>query len=435
MKRLLLAMLLVSVVLPETSGRRAAAEPIARAAGSPWKTDVDILHAARYSGDYGSFSKGHVYVDAQDRLWLPVNVFFPDKQSHTDAFHPREKQILLMSRDKGLTWTISERPSPAPIHNRVTLPDGTLIELGGTGWLRYPRSEIKRLQDTGYYVWDLGEKEGYCAIIYDLWQKRSTDAGRTWQKRPLHKQLPFFAHFVARGPLRRLDNGTLIYLGYGYGKDDRKFNADSGSNRWESGRSHVYCLRSTDAGKTWNAIRAADGQLSPSGQGFTETFPIIGGQGKLFLMLRTGLGSPAFTVSSSDSGKTWTTAVRTPINAKHPLPTLLDDGTIVCSYQRRTAAPFGVRARFTSDRGKTWSAEIVLRDDVPTSDALSEPDTVEFSDGTLFTAFQGKRFDDQGRQQQFIGGSHWSRDYRQPYAPKLKVPPPRNKFNSKSAKP
>ena len=340
-----------------------------------------------------------------------------------------------MSRDKGLTWTISERPSPAAIHNQVTLPDGTLIELGGSGWLRYPRSEIKRLQDTGYYVWDLGEKEGYCAIIYDLWQKRSTDAGRTWEKRPIHKQLPFFAHFVARGPLRRLDDGTLIYLGYGYGKDGRKFNADSESKRWESGRSHVYCLRSADDGKTWNAIRAADGRLSPSEQGFTETFPIIGDQGKLFLMLRTGLGSPAFTVSSSDSGQTWTTAVRTPINAKHPLPTLLGDGTIVCSYQRRTAPPFGVRARFTSDRGKTWSAEIVLRDDVPTSDALSEPDTVEFSDGTLFTAFQAKKFDDQGRQQQFIGGCHWSRNYRHPYAPKFKVPPLRKKFNSKSAKP
>jgi len=431
MQQPLVGFLLSGGILHVMSAVLLTAEPAAHTAAGRWKLDVDILHAANYAGDYATLGKGHVHVDAQDRLWLPVSVLFPDKQSTTDAFHPREKQILLLSRDKGLTWTISEQPSPAAIHNRVTLPDGTLIELGGSGWLRYPRSEIKRLQDTGYYVWDLGEKEDYCAIIYDLWMKRSTDAGRSWEKRPIHKQLPFFAHFVARGPLRRLDNGTLIYLGYGYGKDDRKFNADSENNRWESGRSHVYCLRSTDDGKTWKAIRAADGRLSPSAQGFTETFPIIGGQGKLFLMLRTGLGSPAFIVSSSDSGQTWTKAVRTPINAKHPLPTLLDDGTIVCSYQRRTAPPFGVRARFTSDRGKTWSAEIVLRDDVPTSDALSEPDTVEFSDGTLFTAFQGKRFDDQGRQQQFIGGSHWSRDYRRPFSPKLKVPPPRKKFNSK----
>jgi hypothetical protein len=435
MKRYLPAMLLVSVVLPETSARLASAEPIARGAGSPWKTDVDILHAARYSGDYGRFSKGHVSVDDQDRLWLPVNMFFPDKRSNTDAYHPREKQILLWSHDKGLTWQISDRPSPAPSHNRVTLADGTIVEMGGSGWIRYPRTEIKRLQHAGYYVWDLGEKEDYCAIIYDLWQKRSTDRGQTWKKEEIHTQLPFFAHFVARGPLRLLDRGTLVYFGYGFGKDDRKHNSDPQSIVWESGQSHVFCLRSNDGGQSWNMARAANGQLSPSKQGFTETFPIIGGDGKLFLMLRTGLGSPAFTVSSSDSGQTWTNVIRTPIVAKHPLPTLLKDGTIVCSYQRRTAPPFGVRARFTSDQGKTWSAEIVLRDDVPISDGLAEPNTVELSDGTLFTAFQGKKFDDQGRQRPFIGGCRWSRDYRQPYAPKLKVPPQRKKFNSKSAKP
>lgn len=43
------------------------------------------------------------------------------------------------------------------------------------------------------------------------------------------------------------------------------------------------------------------------------------------------------------------------------------------SYQRQSARPFGVRANFTSDRGKIWSEEIVLRDDVPISNGLAEP--------------------------------------------------------------
>ena len=67
---------------------------------------------------------------------------------------------------------------------------------------------------------------------------------------------------------------------------------------------------------------------------------------------------------------------RSPIPAKHPLLMKLRDGTLVCSYQRRTAPPFGVRARFTSALGKTGSEETVLRDDVPFSNALAEPNTV-----------------------------------------------------------
>ena len=435
MGHLLLRTILVAGALGVVQGELAGAEPVGSTGTAGWKVDVDILHATAYGGRYGSYSKGHVFVDRKDRLWLPVNVFFPDDEQNTDAYHPLVTRIVLVSDDKGLTWKTTDRKLPAPSHNRVTMPGGTIVEMGTSGWIRYPRSEIKRLQKQGYYVWDLGAGNDYCAIIYGLWQKVSTDGGKTWQKREIHKQLPFFAHFVARGPLRLLDDGTLVFLGYGYGKDERKYNDDPKSITWENGRSHVFCVRSSDGGKTWKAVRAADGRLSPSDSGFTETFPIINGDGRMFLMLRTGLGRPAFTVSSSNGGRTWSKVIRTPIHAKHPLPMKLRDGTLVCSYQRRTAPPFGVRARFTSDLGKTWSEEIVLRDDVPLSNALAEPNTVQFSDKTLFTAFQGLKIDDKGRPWPFIGGCHWSRDYRRPYTVKLKIPKRRKKFNSKRAKP
>ena len=189
-------------------------------------------------------------------------------------------------------------------------------------------------------------------------------------------------------------------------------------------------MRSENGGQTWQSIRAADGRLSPTVHGFNETFPVIESDGSMFVVLRTGLGMDAYSTSSSDGGRTWTEAGRTPIRAKHPVPTLLRDGAIVCSYQRRFAAPFGVRARFTDDRGATWSEEIVLRDDVPISDGLAEPDTVELSDGTLFTAFKAKKLDDRGSEWPFVAGTHWTRNYLSPAVPELEAPGRSEKLNT-----
>lgn len=402
----------------------------------PWKIDVDIVHGARYGEEYGSFSKGHLHVDADDRLWLPVVAYFPDREQRTDAWAPRHESLLLLSQDRGLTWAITDRPWPGPQHNRVAMPDGALLEMGGSGYARYPRTDVARLEEAGYHVWDLGPEDDYCAIIHDLWLRRSTDGGQTWKKRQIDEQLPFFAHFVGRGPLRRLDDGSLIYLAYGCTPQERIPVADDPTatvrdrlHHFGHGRWSVYCVRSDDDGATWAAVRAADGRLSPLGHGFNETFPIITGGGDLFVLLRTGLATDAYSVTSADGGRTWTEAVRTPIRAKHPLPTRLRDGAVVCSYQRRFAEPFGVRARFSADFGATWGEEIVLRDDIPLSDGLAEPSTVELSDGTMFTAFQGHKLDDQGRPWPFVGGTRWTRDYRGPFAPALEVPESCEKYN------
>ena len=403
----------------------------------PWKIDVDILQSALYDGRYSTFSKGHLQVDDNDHLWMPLAIFFPGEETTTDAWSPLAREIMLFSRDSGRSWEITERASPAAVSNRVTMPDKTIIEVGGSGYIRFPRTEIQRLEQEGYQVWDLGPEDDYCAIVYDLVMKRSSDGGMTWQEQPIHEQLPFFAHLVGRGPLRLLDDGSLVYFAYGSTPDERILvaedptsTADNRLHTYGHGRWSVYCLRSDDGGDSWQAIRAADGKLSPLVHGFSETFPVITGNGNLFVLLRTGLGSHAYSVSSSDGGRSWTRAVQTPIQAKHPLPTLLADGSIVCSYQRRFAPPFGIRARFTADDGKTWSEEIVLRDDLPLSNGLAEPTTVELSDGTLFTAFQGKKLDDEGRPWDFVGGCHWSRNYRQAFAPRLEVPEQTRKINS-----
>ena len=383
----------------------------------PWKYDVDILFNPQYTP-----ARNNAYYDEEeDRIWLQASAIFAAESAgdHTDAYAARSTHVILVSEDKGLTWEITDCEWPAPPPNRTTLPDGTILEFGSNGWERHPRSDIGRLTQKGYFVWDLGEEAGYCAIIYNIWMRRSTDSGRTWEEKPIHEQLPFFAHLVCRFNPTVLDDGALVFFAYGYGKEAR----------YSGSRSSAYYLRSTDAGDTWGLVMMADGKHSSSDNGFTEIFPVVHSDGRIFSMLRTELGQDAYAVRSFDGGKTWSQPERTPIRAKHPDLRSLKDGSFLCTYQRRFQEPLGIRARFTSDMGQTWSEEVVIRDGIPISNGLASPLTLELSDGTLFTLFNAQKYIDDGTKKGFIGGSRWTRDYRRAYGPELPVPPLTPKFN------
>ena len=55
------------------------------------------------------------------------------------------------------------------------------------------------------------------------------------------------------------------------------------------------------------------------------------------------------------------------------------------TYARRSA-PFGQMARISHDNGRTWSEELVLRDDGPDGD-LGYPCTAENQSGDLVTVY------------------------------------------------
>ena len=378
----------------------------------PWKYDVDILR----SGQYEALMQSHVYCDEQDRLWLPATMSF-DAKTTTDAYIGQAQDVLLLSQDLGFTWRMTDQPHPNPPDPPVKLADGTIAKTSSSGWVRYPRGQFDQLWNEGHYVWDLGEELGFCAVHKDLWLHRSRDGGRTWNKSAVHEQLAFFAHLVEMDRLLILNDGVLIAFVYGYPPERR--DSDSGLG----GRSNAYSVRSLDSGDTWQLVMMADGDLSPSPRGFGEIYPLVFDDGRIFAMLRTALAQFAYLVTSRDGGRTWTDPVKTPIRAKHPRPTLLRDGTILVTYQRRFAEPYGVRARFTADFGESWSEPVIIRDDIPYPDGLHQPNTVELSDGTLFTTFDAKKYDDDGRPWPFIGGSRWTRTYRRPYGPKLEPPP------------
>ena len=64
---------------------------------------------------------------------------------------------------------------------------------------------------------------------------------------------------------------------------------------------------------------------------------------------------------------------------------MLPDGRLCVTYGHRKK-PFGIRARVSSNEGKTWTPEIILRDDGFDGD-LGYPRTLVRPDGRVLTAY------------------------------------------------
>ena len=67
-----------------------------------------------------------------------------------------------------------------------------------------------------------------------------------------------------------------------------------------------------------------------------------------------------------------------------PWPLVLRDGRIVVLFGRRKP-PHGIGLIVSEDSGETWSNEVILRDDAPSSD-VGYPVATELDDGRIFTA-------------------------------------------------
>lgn len=166
----------------------------------------------------------------------------------------------------------------------------------------------------------------------------------------------------------------------------------------------VFCARTTDGGLTWK-LQSHIGEEPPPG-GFAimpSTVRTAGGA----LLTAIRMGKPGYTIQlwrSEDLGKSWSKVcdVTGNIGGNPPATVVLSDGRVAVTYGFRRK-PTGIRARITADEGKSWTPEIILRDDGFDGD-LGYPRSIVRPDGRVLTIyyFNGPKEEDRA-----IEGTLW----------------------------
>ncbi|MFP6770295.1 MAG: hypothetical protein VB859_19115, partial [Planctomycetaceae bacterium] len=85
-------------------------------AGESWKYDVEVICSPRYV-----VNNYQTWCDERDRLWASIGLNFGE---NTDAYHARHTMIVLVSKDRGVTWQVSDKPWPGPRDDRSVMSDG-----------------------------------------------------------------------------------------------------------------------------------------------------------------------------------------------------------------------------------------------------------------------------------------------------------------------
>jgi hypothetical protein len=271
-----------------------------------------------------------------------------------DSTKPKEPR-LARSLDGGETWTIEAPPSLLP------------PEQGGKA--ETDLDEPMNFTDPNFAMTLRLTDANTSRFWY------STDRGKNWRG-------PFrFPMLGQKGVMARTD-----YL-VTSSREALAFLTAAKSNGREG---RVFCARSTDGGLHWEFVGFA-GEEPPGFSIMPSTVRLS--PAKLLMATRTA-ERPAVTsidlFSSDNNGATWKFLGKPApsagaFNGNAPSMIRLRDGRICLTYGFRNP-PFGVRARFSRDEGRTWSEEIILRNDGAAWD-VGYPRTVQRPDGKIVTVY------------------------------------------------
>ena len=231
----------------------------------------------------------------------------------------------------------------------------------------------------------------------------NTDAGEAWfyysTDRGHHWRGPFkFPMLGLPGIPARTD-----YIVNGK-RDCLVFLTASKSNRKEG---RPFCARTTDGGLSWKFIS----YIGPEPAGFTIMPSTVRlGPARLLTTVRHKENETANWIGaylSEDDGASWRllgkAAPSTGVKSGNP-PSLLRlrDHRLVLVYGYRSQ-PWGIRARFSSDEGRTWGQEFHLRPDGSWWD-LGYPRSVQRPDGKIVSVYYFMRAKDTER---YIAATIW----------------------------
>lgn len=262
---------------------------------------------------------------------------------HIDREKP-EEFLLARSRDGGATWAVETPQPPGALVGTPGMRHG-LFPPGASE--ERPTRQIEPIDfthaDFAFTVRMEDTDDGISRYYY------SYDRGKTW-KGPFG--LPLLGFEGVMGRTDYLVNGP----------DDCMLFLSASKKNGKEGRPFV--ARTTDGGVSWTFVATIGPE--PSGYAIMPSTVRISPT-ELLTTIRWSeppkSGIDAY--ASHDDGKTWE-KVSTPEpdagQGNPPCLLRLADGRLCLVYGYR-AEPFGIPARFSKDKGMTWSAPFSLRDD------------------------------------------------------------------------
>jgi len=301
----------------------------------------------------------------------------PGEHEHSIEYKEPAEHLLARSLDGGETWTI-EKPAGllSPPGTKVA---GVPTELGGKPATDCPGGID--FTDPNFIITfrmasvDIGPSRFYYSL----------DRGKTWQG---PYRVPDFGQKGIAARTDYLVNGT----------HDMTVLLTAAKSNGHEGR--VICVRTLDGGKSWNLVSF----VTPEPKGSDHAIM----SSSVRLSPKTILTAVRYrhwidTYRTDDDGKNWEYVGR-PVPATDNPPSMihLSDGRLALTYGIRTA-PFGIRARLSSDQGRTWGDEIVLRNDGGCWD-LGYPRTVQRPDGKIVTVYY---FNDSPEHERMIAATIW----------------------------
>ena len=294
---------------------------------------------------------------------------------------PFGKTVISFSEDEGETYTL-----PAPVIDTVLDDrDGGIVPFGKSSVI------VTSFNNAVAFQREKNPKNGYCQGYLDTVSAEeeknalgatfriSNDCGLTFGK--LHKSPITSPH----GPLE-LVNGTLLWVG-------RLFNPHDTGKEYPDGI-QVHKINPDGSMEYVSTIENIDYDGKPVLA--CEPHAVLLDDGRILVHIRVqNLDEGIFTTvqtESSDNGKTWTKPTKL-LSKSGGAPShllKLSSGILLSTYGFRgdpeEKAPFGIRAMFSKDGGKTWDTSYRIYDNEISPD-LGYPSTVELKDGSLLTVF------------------------------------------------